>query len=241
MYMAMDDSFFSDPFMMAFVVIYGVFMLIVLAAGIAMYILQSVGMYTIAKRRGIHHPVLAWVPIANMWILGSISDQYRYVVKRKIRNRRNVLLGLLIATYALLLVFAGVMVAAVLSGTLDMSGPAQFSIAFGMGGGMLIYLAAWVISVIATVFMYLAYYDLFASCNPSNAVLFLVLGIFFNILLPVFIFICRKKDEGMPPRRIQVPVAPWSPVQTGVPVIAEPVEEVPIQEQAPITEETVEE
>ena len=241
MYMAMDDSFFADPFMMAFIVIYGVFMLIALAAGIAMYVLQSVGMYTIAKRRGIHHPGLAWVPVANMWILGSISDQYRYVVKRKIRNRRKVLLGLLIATYVLLLVFAGVMVASIVSGTFEVPGPTRFYVAFGMGGGMLIYLAAWVISVIATVFMYLAYYDLFASCNPSNAVLFLVLGIFFNFLLPVFIFICRNKDEGMPPRRIQVPVAPWSPVQTGVPVIAEPVEEVPIQEETPITEDPTEE
>ena len=241
MYMAMDDSFFADPFMMAFIVIYGVFMLIALAAGIAMYVLQSVGMYTIAKRRGIHHPGLAWVPVANMWILGSISDQYRYVVKRKIRNRRKVLLGLLIATYVLLLVFAGVMVASIVSGTFEVPGPTHFYVAFGMGGGILIYLAAWVISVIATVFMYLAYYDLFASCNPSNAVLFLVLGIFFNFLLPVFIFICRNKDEGMPPRRIQVPVAPWSPVQTGVPAIAEPVEEVPIQEETPITEDPTEE
>lgn len=240
MYMAMDDSFFADPFMIAFIVIYGVFMLITIAAGITMYILQSVGMYTIAKRRGIHHPGLAWVPVANMWILGSISDQYRYVVKRKIRNRRKVLLGLLIATYVLLLAFAGVMVASIISGTFEVPGPAQFYAAFGMSGAMLVYLAAWVISVIATVFMYLAYYDLFASCNPSNAVLFLVLGIFFNFLLPVFIFVCRKKDEGMPPRRIQVPVAPWTSVQTGVPVNEKPVAEVPAQNEMPVAEETIE-
>ena len=48
---------------------------------IAMYVLSAWGMYTIANRRGIHRPWLAWIPVANMWILGSISDQYQLSVK----------------------------------------------------------------------------------------------------------------------------------------------------------------
>lgn len=200
---------FSDPFMMIFMVVYGVILLISFAYAVTVYIVQSLGMYTIAKRRGIHHPGLAWVPVANMWILGSVSDQYQYVVKGRIRNRRKVLLGLMIAVYVLLIVFAVVLLVGILGGDVEASDPARFSMIVAVSGSLVFYLIAWVLSMIAMVFMYIAYYDLFMSCNPGNAVLFLVLGIFFNFLLPFFVFVCRKKDEGMPPRRVQVPVEPW--------------------------------
>ena len=45
------------------------------------YVFQSLSLYAIARRRGIAHPGLAWVPVAYSWILGSISDQYQYVVR----------------------------------------------------------------------------------------------------------------------------------------------------------------
>ena len=61
------------------------------------YILQALALYTIAKRRGIRKPWLAWIPFGNSWILGSLSDQYHYVTKRTIKNRRKLLLGLEIA------------------------------------------------------------------------------------------------------------------------------------------------
>ena len=49
--------------------------------GIAAYVLTALALYTIAKRRGLNHPWLAWIPVASAWILGSLSDQYRYVVR----------------------------------------------------------------------------------------------------------------------------------------------------------------
>ena len=53
--------------------------LLTFGLGITVYILYSLGIYTIAQRRGIKHPWMAWLPVANMWVLGSIADQYRYV------------------------------------------------------------------------------------------------------------------------------------------------------------------
>ncbi len=32
---------------------------------VAGYILSSLGFYTLAKRRGIRHPWLSWIPVAN--------------------------------------------------------------------------------------------------------------------------------------------------------------------------------
>lgn len=44
---------------------------------IAIYVLQALGFYTIAKRRGIDHAWLAWVPVGSAWILGSICDDFK--------------------------------------------------------------------------------------------------------------------------------------------------------------------
>ena len=43
----------------------------VLVVGLVFYVFESIGLYTLAKRRGLQYPGLAWVPVANMWILGS--------------------------------------------------------------------------------------------------------------------------------------------------------------------------
>ena len=59
--------------------VFGIFYLLCIFAawgiGIGAYVLWSLGVYTIAKRRGIRKPWLSWIPVGNLWILGSISDQ----------------------------------------------------------------------------------------------------------------------------------------------------------------------
>ena len=63
-----------------------------LLVGLALYVLRAVGLYKLAKNRAIRCAWLAWVPVASDWILGSVSDQYQYVVKGRIRNNRLILL-----------------------------------------------------------------------------------------------------------------------------------------------------
>lgn len=183
-----------------------------LGLGIALYILRALGLYTIAQRRGIRHPWMAWLPLTDMWILGSISDQYRYVVKGQIRNRRKVLLGFCIGLLVLGIGFFCAYV--VLLTKLLMSAPQIMQIApqqmMGASTGSLLLaagvcLVAWGLGIVIAVFRYVCLYDLYASCNPDNKVLFLVLSILFNVTLPFFVFACRKKDGGMPPRRDEMP------------------------------------
>ena len=66
--------------------------LAILLLAVVVYVFQSIGLYTIAKRRGIQNPWLAWLPIGSEWIAGSIADQYRYVVKGEVKNKRKTLL-----------------------------------------------------------------------------------------------------------------------------------------------------
>lgn len=177
-------------------VVFLVFYAIMLAFAILAYVLRSIGLYSIAKRRGIHNPWLAWIPVGDQWIIGSISDQYQYVAKGKIRNRRKVLLGLSIGTYAasvVMIVAEIIMTVAMLDSSAGAIAPALVVALFG--------LALVGTSITAMVFFYIALYDMYQSCNPENAVMFLVLGIFISFLQPFFIFACRKKDLGMPPRK----------------------------------------
>ena len=77
---------------------------------VATYVLTALGLYTIAQRRGINKPWLAWIPVVNVWTLGCISDQYRYVVKGEKKSKRKVLIGLNIAQAVCVLVFFVLMI-----------------------------------------------------------------------------------------------------------------------------------
>ena len=196
---------FAGIFLGAMAVIY----LLMIGFAILVYILQALGTYTIAMRRGINHPWLAWVPFGNTWILGSISDQYQYVAQGKVRNRRKILVGLQIAMMVLCLATIGVaivgMVQSMMHGINAMG--AGFAVALAV-----IYVALLVISILLSVFQYICLYNLFASCDPNNKVTFLLLSIFVGVTLPFLVFVCRKKDYGMPPRRTEpAPCVPIDP------------------------------
>lgn len=210
-YYEMEETGLS--IMLGFYVIY---FLVMLAISVGTYVLQSLGMYTIAKRRGIKNPWLAWVPLGNTWILGCISDQYRYVAKAQVKNKRSWLLAITIVisvlTTVFFVLFGSVMVQAL---SFDNGVPGGIVGSFaGMLGTLLI---MWGLAIVLAVLQYMALYDLFCSCEPKNGTLYLVLSIFVNITLPIFVFICRNKDGGMPPRRPgyipQPPAEQWQPAE----------------------------
>ena len=199
-------EFVFDGLEAGFAVFYLIYSLAVSGFGIAAYVLRALGFYTIAKRRGINHPWMSWVPVLDLWVLGCISDQYRYVVKGEIKNKRKWLLGLCIAlavVYIVFFVFFGIMMFDVITGA--MNGLSQGTILKDLMGSMIGMLAATLpmlgLAIAVAVIRYISMYDLYTSCNPQNNVLFLVLSIVFTVTEPFFVFFLRKKDEGMPPRR----------------------------------------
>ena len=200
-----------------------VYNLMAFALGIAGYVLRSIGLYTIAKRRGISNPWLAWIPVAWVWMLGSISDQFRYITKAQVKSKRKVLLILnivscVLSTAIVVLCFANLMEALELA----MVGSEKELLTVGLtlmfqllGLGLL----AFGVYIAFSVFFYIALYDLYTSVNPPCNVLFLVFSILFNVTMPFFIFFNRKLDGGMPPR-CEVPQPP-----VGIDLPAPPVQE----------------
>ena len=184
---------------------------VILVLSIAVYVFEAVGIYSIAKRRGIKNPWLAWIPIGDYWIVGSIADQYRYVARGQVKNRRVILLSLSVANSVLSCASLAFSVSSLMTtiGTLFQEmgyGYAGYSQGIGasMAGGaisLLVSLLGSIVSIILVVFWYISLYDLYTSCDPKNNTLFLVLGIIFPVVVPFFLFACRKKDLGMPPKK----------------------------------------
>lgn len=186
-----------------------------LAISIVVYVLQSVSFYTIAKRRCIKHPWLAWIPVGSTWILGCISDQYQYVVKRKVKNKRKALLILEVVTAVIVIVFV-VMISSLLVDVLmeaaDGSGmEVGMTLVTGSVGMLLAALVLCGLSIPLAIIEYIALYDLYSSCDAYNNVLYLILSILFSGLMPLFLFLCRNKDEGMPPRKQPAAEPEWQP------------------------------
>ena len=191
--------------------------------GVLVYVLQALALYTIAQRRGIKKAWLAWVPLVNVWILGSISDQYQYVVKRQVKNKRKVLLGLNIAIAVLVVLLIAALIWLLVS--LVMVGVSMELFSSGhMGGNFdaidwdvladevgvvlllcLLSLPLLVLAIIQTVISYIALYDVFRSCDPKNSTLYLVLSLVGNVVVEgancIFLMLCKDKDLGMPPRK----------------------------------------
>ncbi len=165
--------------------------------GIATYVLTALAIYTVSRRRGLRKPWLAWIPVVNCWLLGSLSDQYQYVVKGENKSKRKWLIALNILKAALWLMV--IILAIVAAGMLIVDDTREML-------GMLIALLGLVLPFVAViiafcVIRYMALYDVYRSLDPSNAVLYLVLSILFSPTEPFFLFFNRDKDLGMPPRK----------------------------------------
>ena len=174
--------------------------------GIATYVLSALALYTVAKRRGISKPWLSWIPVLNVWILGSISDQYRYVVKGQIKSKRKALLILNVINWVIsvaISITAIVMCVQLVNyAIMDVSEEVLLEMILGPVVAVVgLCLPLFGISIAVIVIRYMALYDVYTSMDPSNNVLFLVLSILFGFTEPFFLFFNRNKDMGMPPRK----------------------------------------
>ena len=173
---------------------------------VAAYVLTALGLYALASRRGIRNPWMAWIPVLNVWLLGSLSDQYRYVVKGQEKNKRktllilnliNLVLGLVVLALLTLMIVAAVRAEMGYFGD-DVLLKQILRYAIAMGSAGMIMMGT---GIAAAIVRYMAMYDIYMSVDPGNSVLYLVLSILFSITEPFFLFFNRNSDKGMPPRR----------------------------------------
>lgn len=176
-------------------------------ASVAGYVLLALGLFAIAKRRRLQNAWMAWVPVLNLWLLGCISDQYRYVTAGEQRNRRTLLLFFGIAEAVLKAVLFVGMLWGLGSFLQDIRSLGDLLL---RGSWKLMKFAGWGLLIssfgaVAAMFKCFALYDLYSSCLPKRKTLFTVLSVLgfvtgTDVVPALLVFLCRNKEEGMPPR-----------------------------------------
>lgn len=174
--------------------------------GVAAYVLMAWGLFAMARKRGLRTAWMAWVPVLNLWLLGCISDQYRYVTRGQTRNIRTVLLLLGIAEVilnAVLFVLALFGLGGFLQNLISAYDlmPASWKLLKYAALGLLFSCFCKSLRLVRC----FALYDLYSSSLPKRKTLFTVLSILgyvtgADVVPALLVFLCRNKEEGMPPR-----------------------------------------
>lgn len=154
------------------------------------YVLTSIGLYTLAKRRGIKYPGLAWVPVASNWIVGSLADEVDSH-SGVCRNWRKVLIimavvvtGGMLFAYALL-VFVGLVSAFVI--TMQ----EIFTVFMVLSYVLLIPLS--IVSAAQGIIRAICIFKIFESTVPDKAVKYLLL----SLMVPLAQGICLNKCKKL--------------------------------------------
>ena len=192
----------DEETLMTFVGIYLAILGVVLVCCLVGWIIRSMSLHSIAKRRGIRHAWLAWIPVGSRWILGSVADQYQHLVQGKVTSRRKIMLILGAVSMVLSTVIYGLNFAQVFAG-MGMLPMEQVETA--VLAGAIPSMLGTVVAIVTLVFYHICNYDLYRSCRPNGATAFLVLGIIFGVCEPFFYLACRKKDLGMVVPQAEMP------------------------------------
>lgn len=200
------EFFFAFSF---FAVIWGV----LLAVGLAVFILKAFGLYSLSKNAGHDKPWLAFIPVANNYVLGRISDDANLRIKGKRTNNRKLLLGLQIGLAALVLLAVVILIALLVSSNANMyayhydgsysyydgydyraDNPAMVPLMFLP---ILLFLIV-ALGIVTAVFTYIAIYAIYKAYSPENAEMYLVLSILISLAQPIILFCLRNKTMKNP-------------------------------------------
>lgn len=203
---------------------------------VAMYVLQAIALYSIAQRRGIKNPWLAWIPFGSAWILGCLYDDYKARSGKRTKFRVAQLalsIGTVVLAVAVMLVSFSAMLTimdrdaleelfdiygqiAFVDGN-DLYAPSEEEIVEQLtalldkpitdqqadallGKAAVILVLAFAVlaaGIAAAVIECMCMYSIFESCDPSTKLVFFLVGLFVG-LWPVFLFVVRNKDLGLP-------------------------------------------
>lgn len=159
---------------------------------LACYIFEAIGMYTISKKRGYNKPWLAFIPFANSYLFGAVTDNINAVNGKK-SSFRVWLLVLKIINTVISFAYSVLVLVPMLMFLIDY-------IDYGYYGGlpeMLIaatVIFAFIISAVSityTILIYIALHKIFSCYSRKNAVMFTVLNILFGIA-PFILFAIRN-------------------------------------------------
>lgn len=174
---------------------------ILFAFGMASYVLTALSLQTIAKRRQIPNAWLAWIPIADYWIIGRIADDYD---RRNGMNRKWGTLLLIFSLISIVSVFVifGFIIFFIIVAAANSSLYGTDIASSGMIITIiLIYfiLIAYILAItVLTCLCTICIFKIFESTVPEKAVKYLLLYILVPFAAPICLFKIRNKGYSNP-------------------------------------------
>jgi hypothetical protein len=163
-------------------------LLVILAIVCSFYILQSIGLYKMAKKLGYDSPWLAWIPFVNLYIM-FILPKHSFeplVIKQEIMNRGNafwIYMGVTFGTNIVINIFSAMSEIPVIGILCSLM---SVILSLGMIFSMII-------------FQYPLYRDLLELFfTKETASICAIVGMLFPMALSVILFIAGKRDVQMP-------------------------------------------
>ena len=179
----------------AFVLIY----LLLFGILIATYILQSLSLHTLARRRGIASPWLAWLPYGNYWIIGSLARDYDKQNNIQRRWDKTLLTLSIVFSASYLIIYFAVIFGTLIT-MLNMDAatmPEETAVAI-----VLVVFSAFIpIMIIATalqIITYICFFKIFESTVPDKALKYFLLSLLIPLAQPICLFLCRNKGYEHP-------------------------------------------
>ncbi len=179
----------------AFVFIY----LLLFGILIATYILQSLSLHTLARRRGIASPWLAWLPYGNYWIIGSLARDYDKQNNIQRRWDKTLLTLSIVFSASYLIIYFAVIFGTIIA-MLNMDAatmPEDTAVAI-----VLIVFSSFIpIMIIATalqIITYICFFKIFESTVPEKALKYFLLSLLVPFAQPICLFLCRNKGYQHP-------------------------------------------
>ena len=147
-------------------------------ATIAFYIFSSIVRYKLAKKRNTNHAWLAWIPYANLYLLGSICGPMMLFGKWRIDNPGLVLLFAPIVAWLISVALGFFSLIPVLG--------------IIIGIALAIFSFAW--PIVYTAFYLCVLYRIFSSYVSKNMTLVYTLVSLISVTMPFFMFSILKKE-----------------------------------------------
>lgn len=199
----------TDP--TTFWIVYAIFYLFTLAYGAFAYVGMSLGGSRMARKVGMNHPWMFWVPGANVYALGKLADTQASLCEGKTTKFRKKLLvwTIILAASAILwaIVMTVIVAMAAVNGLLDDSGnlitldgagdTAMISFSLALLVSSLLFFIPYIIYLVV---YYKSLYRIYKLYAPGGAVGFTVLSFFAEPAIPILFLILSGKDPVLPPQ-----------------------------------------
>lgn len=173
--------------------------------GIAIYLLESISVYKMAKSAEIKNPWLAFIPVANDWVFGTLAEKYKK--KNGTKSARfgiilPVLEGIVLIEAIALTIFTVISIKEITGYALDAVNtstemvPEQFMSLIPV---IILYFALMAVAIAYAVVFFIALWRVYSSFDKSNATLYILLSVIFTISVPIILFIIRNRKPEFDP------------------------------------------